>query len=250
MYPVLFQCGGFSVYSYGLILAIGVGCSLYLLLQQARRKGYNQDVILDLAFVILLSGIIGARLLYIILNIDFYLENPIEIIMLHHGGLAIFGGFLLAIISTAIYLRRKNASFLEMVDLFSPFVALAHSIGRIGCFFNGCCYGLISKFGIYFPSHNATLIPAQLISSFLLLLLFVYLRILQSKNEIPGKVFASYLMLYSLIRFCLEFIRADSLRIYFGLTIFQLFSIALFVLGLSFHFWLKLQSNKFKERSN
>jgi len=250
MHPVLFQCGNFTIYTYGFILSIGVICSLYLLLKQARRESYSQDAIFDLAFVILLSGIIGARLLYIFLNIEFYLENPKEIIMLHHGGLAIFGGFLLAIISAVIYLKIKKLSFMEMADLFSPFVALAHSIGRIGCFFNGCCYGLASKFGIFFISHETILIPAQLIASFLLLMLFIYLRILQSRNNLPGKVFASYLILYSLIRFCLEFVRGDSLRIYFGLTIFQIFSIAFFVFGLSIYSWLIFQNQKIQKRSS
>jgi len=232
MSPVLFKLGNFTIYTYGVFLAIGVICSIYLLLQESKRQGCDQNIVFDLAFVVLVSGIIGARLLYIILNIGFYFEDPKEIIMLHHGGLAIFGGFISGFICAAIYLRIKKISFLKIADLFSPFIALGHSIGRIGCFFNGCCYGKPSKFGIYFPSQKAVLIPAQIIESFLLLLLFIYLRTIQSRKHKIGRVLVSYLVLYSLIRFCVEFIRGDSEVIYFGLTIFQLFSIAFFIFGL------------------
>ena len=243
MHPVLFHYGFFKVYTYGFMFSLAVACSLYLILREAGRLGYNKDTVLDLFFVILLSGIVGARALFIFLNLDFYWGNPREIFMLHHGGLAVFGGFISAIISAIIYLKVKRAPFLRMFDLFAPFVALAHSIGRIGCFFNGCCYGLAYAWGIYSPLQNAVLIPAQLIDSFLLLMLFVFLRVLQAKNKTPGRVFAFYLILYSLTRFCVEFIRGDSPRLYLGLTIFQLFSILFFMFGLAVYFKLRPRSN-------
>lgn len=231
MYPILFEFGPITIYSYGLVLFIAVFVSLSLLVKEAVERDYKRDKILDLGITILLSGIIGSRLLYVLLNLDFYLRNPKEIFMLHHGGLAIFGGILVAVIAILVFCRFNKLHFLKIVDLIVPFVALGHSIGRIGCFLNGCCYGMPSKFGIYFPIHNEVLIPTQLISSLLLLILFVILRLKQSRPHQDGAIFVTYIILYSAIRFFVEFIRADSPRFLLGLTIFQYFCIVLFVLG-------------------
>jgi len=119
---------------------------------------------------------------------------------------------------------------------------LAHSIGRIGCFFNGCCYGRQTEFGIFFPSHQAVLIPTQIIESFLLVLLFIFLRNIQSRQHKIGIVLAYYLILYSLIRFGIEFFRGDPEPIYFGLRIFQLFCIGMFTFGVIIYFYATRKS--------
>lgn len=235
MHPVLFKFGVITVYSYGFMLFVAVAVSLSLLLREAKRKGYDTNVIMDLAMAVLFSGIIGARILYIILNLDFYLRNPKEIFMLHHGGLAILGGITAGILAAFLFCRRKKLSFLEIADLLSPYVALAHSIGRIGCFLNGCCYGLPWKSGIYFPVHEARLIPTQLIAAFLLFVLFIGLKIKQKKPHQKGAIIVSYVLYYSVIRFFMEFIRADSQRLFLGLTFFQYFCIVLFILSSSFY---------------
>ncbi|NQU18910.1 prolipoprotein diacylglyceryl transferase, partial [bacterium] len=153
----------------------------------------------------------------------------------HHGGLAILGGILVAIIAAFIFSKSRNLPFLKILDLIAPFVALGHSIGRIGCFLNGCCYGMPSKFGIYFPVHNDVLIPTQLISSFLLLILFIVLRLRQSRPHLAGEIFIGYILYYSALRFLIEFLRADSPKLFLGLTIFQYFCIVLFISGALFY---------------
>ncbi|MDD5355466.1 MAG: prolipoprotein diacylglyceryl transferase, partial [Candidatus Omnitrophica bacterium] len=197
----------------------------------AKKKGYDANVITDLVMVVLFFGILGARALYIILNLDFYIGNPREIFMLQHGGLAILGGIVAGLLAAFLFCRYKKLAFLEIIDLLAPYVVLAHSIGRIGCFLNGCCYGLPSKFGIYFPVHSARLIPTQLISSFLLFMLFIALKVKQRMPHQKGAIFVSYILYYSVIRFFMEFIRADSPRLFLGLTIFQYFCIVLFALS-------------------
>ena len=239
MFPVLVKFGPLTIYSYGVALAVAVFIALSLLLNEAKTQGYDKDSILDLGMVLVVSSIVGARLLYIALNIPFFIEHPEEIIMLHHGGLAILGGFLTGIASVYIFTRKKKLSFLKIADLLVPFIALAHTIGRIGCFFNGCCYGIPSRYGFYFPVHNAVLIPTQLISSFLLLVLYVVLRIQQRRTHSAGSIFAAYIILYSALRFLVEFIRFDSPKSFFGLTIFQLFCIVFFIAGVFFAFRLK-----------
>jgi phosphatidylglycerol:prolipoprotein diacylglycerol transferase len=151
--------------------------------------------------------------------------------MLQHGGMSWFGGLTLGGLCGLIYLKKKQLSVYKVLDLIVPFLALAQAIGRIGCLLNGCCFGKVSNFGIYFPLHQATLIPTQLYSSLLLLLIFIILRFLQERPHQPGQILFTYLLLYSLKRFFIEFFRADNPRVFGGLTLFQLISIAIFCLA-------------------
>lgn len=231
MHPVIFEFGPITIYSYGLMLFIAALVSLNLLLKEGQRTGYDKNTIFDLGIVILLSGIAGARILYILLNLSFYANNPKEIFMLQRGGLAIFGGIILSTAAGFIFVKIKKLDFLKITDLIIPYVALGQSIGRIGCFFNGCCYGMPCNFGIYFPVHGAVLIPAQLIDSFFMLILYIVLRFKQLRPHATGMILANYFMYYSVLRFFIEFIRGDSQRLFLGLTIFQYFCIFLFTLG-------------------
>jgi phosphatidylglycerol:prolipoprotein diacylglycerol transferase len=219
MYPVIFQFGFIQIYSYGLILVFAFWTFAFLLTQQALALKVANDFFWNFSLVILLSGILSARLAYIALNLRFFLDNPQEVFMLWHGGLVWYGGFLGGMLSGSIYLKRKKIPLLRAMDLIMPYVALSHSIGRIGCFLNGCCYGRF-------------FIPAQLFSSFGLLIIFVILRLLQGRPRRQGFILACYLMAVSLERFIEEFLRGDSPRDFGGLTIFQVISIAVFLSGL------------------
>lgn len=242
MFPVIFKIGPITIYSYGLMVFIAVIVSLNLLVKEARRMGYDKDTIFDLGITIIFSGIIGARLLYVLLNLDFYIENPKEIFMLHHGGLAILGGMIVAILASSIFMKLKKLPFLITLDLIVPYVALGHSIGRIGCLLNGCCYGFPCKIGFYFPVHDAILFPVQMLSSLLLLALFVFLRIKLYRPHSTGIIFTSYILYYSFVRFFIEFIRADSSKLLLNLTIFQYFCLALFIFGSILWYKIKWKS--------
>ncbi|MBL7130697.1 MAG: prolipoprotein diacylglyceryl transferase [Candidatus Omnitrophica bacterium] len=239
MHPVIFKFGPITIYSYGLMIFIAVIVCFNLLSKEAKRLGYDKDAIFDLGFVILFSGIIGARLLYVLLNLGFYLKNPKEIFMFAHGGLAIFGGIIVATIVAFVFMKFKRLPFFSTLDLIAPFVALGQSIGRIGCLLNGCCYGFPCKIGFYFPVHDAVLFPTQLLSSFLLLVLYIVLRVGQGRPHATGMIFTSYILYYSVMRFFIEFIRADSPRLFLNLTIFQYFSFVLFVFGLILSYGIK-----------
>lgn len=226
MYPVIFQFGFIQIYSYGVMLVFAFWIFVFLLTRQAPALNVRNDFFWNLSLVILLAGILSARLAYIALNLRFFLDNPQEVFMLWHGGLVWYGGFLGGLLSGIIYLKRRKMPILRTLDMMMPYVALAQSIGRIGCFLNGCCYGRL-------------FIPAQLFSSFGLLIIFVILRLLQGRphrqarlSGRQGFILACYLIAVSLERFIEEFLRGDSPRNFGGLTIFQVISIAVFLSGL------------------
>lgn len=232
MYPIICKLGPFTIYSYGLMVVLAFVASTFLLSRQAKQYGLNPDLIFNLSFIVLVSGITGARILYVILNLGHYFNNPVEILILSRGGLAWFGGLTSAIVSCAVYLKHKRLDVYRIFDLAIPYIALAQAIGRIGCFLNGCCFGRQSlRFGVYFPVHNAFLIPTQLYSSLALLAIFIVLRIREAGTHQKGEIFYLYLFLYSVWRLFIEFFRADSQALVFGLTIFQIFSSALFILS-------------------
>ncbi|MDP2938217.1 MAG: prolipoprotein diacylglyceryl transferase [Candidatus Omnitrophota bacterium] len=231
MYPEICKIGPLIIYSYGLMLAIAFLVSSTLAVFQAKKQNINPDIIFNFCFIVFVSGIIGARILYIIENINYYLKEPLEIIILARGGLSWFGGLFLGFLFGIVYLKKRKLSLYRILDLMSPFVALGQAIGRVGCLLNGCCFGRIAKFGIYFPAHNLVLIPTQIYSSLALVFIFVFLRFLQGRPHKEGEIFFAYLLFYSIKRFFIEFWRADNEIILFGLTLFQLISIVIFCLA-------------------
>jgi len=191
------------------------------------------EQIFNLLFFIFICGVIGSRVFYCLLNFSFYLAHPLEIIMLQHGGMAWFGGLIFGSSGAIWFIRKHKMDLLKVLDLIVPFVALGQAIGRIGCLLNGCCFGRASEFGLYFITLDQVLIPTQLYSSLLLLLIFIYLRFRQDRQHLPGEILCSYLFLYSLKRFFIEFLRNDSPRIFYGLTFFQILCLLVFLLSLA-----------------
>jgi len=232
MHPEICRIGPFAIYSYGLMLATAFIVSSFLASRRAESAGIPPETILNLSFVVFVFGIAGARLLYVVQNIKGYVQNPAEILMLQHGGLSLFGGLILGSIAGIIYMKRKKLSAYKALDVLAPYIALGQAIGRIGCLLNGCCYGKPAVWGIWFPAHQAVLVPTQIYSSLPLLGIFMILRVLQDRPHIvEGEIFFTYLLLYSLKRFFIEFWRGDTIAVIPGLTLFQVFSIALFLLA-------------------
>lgn len=232
MYPVICKLGPFTIYSYGLTLVAAFFISSALACSQAKRENINPDIIFNFLFVVFIAGIVGARILYVVENIGYYLEDPVEIFMLQHGGLSWFGGIIFGFPFAVAYLRKKNLSVYKIFDLIAPFAALGQAIGRIGCLLNGCCFGKAWKFGIYFAAHNSVRIPVQIYSSLLLIFIFIILRLLQERPHKAGEIFFAYLLFYSVKRFFMEFWRADNEVILLGLTLFQIISIVIFCIAM------------------
>ncbi|MDO8524904.1 MAG: prolipoprotein diacylglyceryl transferase [Candidatus Omnitrophota bacterium] len=235
MHPILVKFGPFTVYSYGVMVAVGFALAIMLLYARAAKFNIDKNKAVDLAMVILISGIIGARLLYVLLNPLFFIANPLEIIMLSKGGLVWYGGFALALVISMVYLGKTGLDFWLAADLIAPYLALAQGFGRIGCFLNGCCYG------IKFPAGSALAwtsfgsdprFPSQLISAGILFLIFAILLIWQNRRRFAGEILLGYCILYSGKRFVVEFSRGDNPKILAGLTMAQLISAGLFAAAL------------------
>lgn len=206
------------------MLALAFLVSTYLLKQQAKRENFNPDTVFNLVFLSFLAGVAGARIFFVVENWRYYLSQPLEIIMLWQGGLSWFGGLIFGSLAAGLYLRKKKLPAAKSLDLIAPFLALAQSIGRIGCFLNGCCFGTIFGF-----------LPVQIFSSFALLAIYIFLRLAQARPHKPGRIIFLYLLLYSIKRFFVEFWRLDNPAVFRNLTLFHILSIALFlfaVLGL------------------
>lgn len=222
MYPILLKLGPITIYSYGFFLALAYLTASMLAEKAAKKKGIAPQLISNLCLLCLISGVLGARIFFITLNLSFFKENPREIIMLQHGGLVWYGGLISALTTGLIYIKIKKQPLLATLDLVAPYLALAQAIGRIGCFFNGCCYGKP------WPAYQISY-PTQIISFLVMFFAFLILSAWHTRNLKSGSVFFSYLAIYSAKRFFIEFLRGDSPIIFLGLTMFQLISIGIFI---------------------
>ena len=232
MHPILFTIGPITIYSYGVMLALAVLVCTYFLSVDARRYKISQETAYDLVFWCMLWGIIGARIFYVFIEWPYFSANLLEILMLQKGGLAWQGGFLGGTLAGVWFARRKELSLRPLMDLGAPYIALGQSIGRIGCFLNGCCYGKPVAWGIYFPTHNARLYPTQLFECAGLFVIFLILKKAQSKPHQAGYVFVFYLWLAAIERFIVEFYRADHDLLWLNLSLAQFVALGVFAAGI------------------
>jgi phosphatidylglycerol:prolipoprotein diacylglycerol transferase len=217
MYPIFFKFLGLTIYTYGLFIATGFLLGLSLAIQEARREGINPEIILNLGFYLICSAIVGARLFHVLQNLRYYLDHPLEIIKIWHGGLVFYGGFFLSLIICIFYLRRHKLPLAKTCDLFAPSLAAGEFLGRIGCFFAGCCYGKEAHLPwcVTFTSlqslapRGVPLHPTQLYASFFALLTFVILIYVRRHKHFEGEITWSYFLLYSISRMVVEYFRGD-----------------------------------------
>lgn len=251
MYNDLFTIGPVTLHGYGLL--IGIGFMMALLLADYRSKKYNLDTdfVFNLAFVCIIFGMLGAKVLYLITEIKAIINNP-STILEFMDGFVVYGGIIGGILAAYLYCRFKKKHFLTYFDLLIPSVALAQGFGRIGCFLAGCCYGAetSSHFGIVFKHssyapNNVSLIPTQLISSAGDFLICLLLILFAKKKPKSGSVASAYLILYGVGRFGVEFLRGDLIRGSVGiLSTSQFISIFIVLTGLILGFFVNKKTKE------
>lgn len=271
MIPKLFQIGPIPVYSYGLMLGISFIVASYLLASEVKRKKIGENIAVNVTFIALVGGVIGAKLLYVFEEWGSYSAMPISEIfstkgILSPAGLTWYGGFILAVICIFIYLKRKNISFLKIADSAAPGMTIGYGIARVGCHLSGDGdYGVpISEFASWVPwgtdyskgvvppsiafrgtdiarkfnnsvPDNVLCHPTPIYEFILAAIMFAVIWSLRKKYDIDGKIFGLYLILTSISRIIVEFIRINP-RIMYGLSEAQIISVFLILLGLYLYF--------------
>lgn len=239
---------GFEVASYGLIIFIGIIIGGIIAIQYFSKFNNlkKDDVLFAILYAIIGVGI-GAKLLYILTNIPFLIENyqTLDVwdtlVQMFKGGFVFYGGLLGGILGVYIYAKQFKIPFKSLLLTLLPVVPLIHAIGRIGCLCAGCCYGMeYDGFGaIVFHNsllapNNVPLFPMQIVEAICNLIIFIILLCTYKKFLGTYKTLGLYLILYSIVRFVLEFFRGDLIRgIYFSLSTSQWISIILLISGMA-----------------
>lgn len=235
----LFTIGPFTVYGYGLMIAIGILAAYLVAEYRAKKQGLDENHVFNFVIWCVLCGFLGSKILYYITDIKNIIANPSMLFDLADGWV-VYGGIIGGVLAAMVYTKIKGLVFLEWFDVLIPSVALAQGFGRIGCFFAGCCYGhetdsiigVVFHDSLYAPN-GVKLLPTQLISSGLNFLHFGILLWFAGRKKGNGQVGALYLILYSIGRFFLEFYRGDMLRGNVGtLSTSQFISIFIFIVGI------------------
>lgn len=232
----LFSIGGFTIHGYGLMIALGIVLCVVLGIYRAKKASMNEEAVVDIALFGVLGGFIGAKILYVIVEFDRFLVNPLEV--LGSEGFVVYGGIIAGVLAAMIYCHYKKLVFYDYFNLVAPSIALAQGFGRIGCFLAGCCYGreTASFLGVCFPEGSfapagVKLLPTQLFSSAGDFLIVAILLIYDRKRPHSGNTGALYLLLYGVGRFLVEFLRADERGAVWLLSTSQWISIIVVVLA-------------------
>lgn len=239
MRAILFNIFGIKIYSYGLMIAIGILTAIILFTKKTKDKGYNEDKIFDMLMLTVISGIIGGKILFIITEWKYVISDPSIILKEFGYGFVIYGAIIGGSLAVIIYCKINKWNILEIGDLLIPCVAMAQGFGRIGCLLAGCCYGgeTSSPLSIIFPQGGLApagihLHPTQIYSSIFDFILAFLLLWYNRKRKGNGKTLGLYLIIYSIGRFFVEFLRNDPRGSVGSLSTSQFISIFILILGI------------------
>ncbi|MDP2211994.1 MAG: prolipoprotein diacylglyceryl transferase [Candidatus Aquicultor sp.] len=239
--PVLFQVGPITVYSYGVAIALAFLISLFIIMHESKRKGFNPDFAYDLVLFAMVGGIAGARLVYVIDHWHDFAASPTQIFAIWQGGLVFYGGLIGGALAVLGLVKMKKMSIGKVADIVAPCLAIGSAVGRLGCFSNGCCYGQATNVPWAITFNNplsaaqplgVPLHPTQLYEAGYNILILGVLWFSRKKVKSDGLLFWLYIALYGLFRFIVEFFRANP-DVIFGLSASQLFSVFMLVAGLT-----------------
>ncbi|MGE4555147.1 MAG: prolipoprotein diacylglyceryl transferase [Candidatus Paceibacterota bacterium] len=221
MYPILFKVGDFSVESYWVFMILGIIIGGVVTYWQAKRKNLNSHKAIYLIIITVISGFIGSRLSYVLLNFNSYQKDLLKIFKFWKGGFSWQGAFILGFLTLLWFLKNDKENLGKWLDSMIFGMLLGHSIGRIGCFLHGCCYGIATNvpWAIQFPNLGDNLLrhPTQLYESLSYLLIFLLFCFYSQKIKLKnGSLFFIGTTLHSLARFIIEYFRYNEDFIYQG----------------------------------
>ena len=232
MDPVAFTVLGRPIYWYGVMVAAAFLAAVANWSRLARREGRPDGYGSELGFWMMLSGLLGARVAYVLANLGDFLPNPVEMLRIDKGGLIFYGGFIGAALALIVLARLQREPLLRLSDFTVTGLPLGHAIGRVGCFLNGCCYGSESHLPWCINLDGVCRHPTQLYESAFNLLLYGLLLFVFARRRKDGQILALYLLVYPAGRFLLELLRGDPRLHWHGFDVAQELSLALFAAGL------------------
>ena len=240
MHPRLLELGPVTVYTYGVLLAAAYLAGLQMATARARSRGLEASRVMDLGIIIIIAAIVGAKLLLVAVDFNYYRGHPAEIFSLARSGGVFYGGLIAAVLAAFWYLRQHKMPVWVTCDVFAPGIALGHAIGRVGCLFAGCCFGRPTTlpWGIVFSDPFAAsyvgtplgvhLHPTQLYEAGAeLAILALLLAVERRGRPFAGRTFWFYTLLYGVSRFVIEYFRGDERGMLLGLSTSQFISVVL-----------------------
>lgn len=239
MKPILFKLFGLPIYGYGTMIALGIIAAVLLVSYRAKKQGYDEDSILNMSIIAIICGILGGKLLYIIVDIKIYIDDPKQLLDVG-SGFVILGAIIAGGLAVYFYARKKKWDVLKVMDMAIPSIPLAQGFGRIGCFLAGCCYGAPVKnpsWGVVFKNSDfapkdCAVYPTQIYSSIFDFCLAFFLLYYSRKERKKGRIFSLYVIIYSIGRFFIEFVRDDPRGTIGLLSTSQFISIFTLILGI------------------
>jgi phosphatidylglycerol---prolipoprotein diacylglyceryl transferase len=216
VYPILFQCWGFTLPSFGVMLALAFMAGFFWTLRRAAQKQESPDLLMEVYCWVIVAALVGARLCYLLFFPQLFLSDPLGILF-NKGGLVWYGGMIGVMLMLLVYATTRKLNFWKLADIITPAAALGLAIGRIGCLLAGCCYGVgcTLPWAVHYPAAHITaglpVHPVQLYETLSLLLLTVWLWATDRKAPYFGRTTCQFFVGYGLIRFALEYVRGDRL---------------------------------------
>lgn len=235
---VLFELFGIQIKGYGLMIAIGIIVAASIFINKGKKRGYDEDSLINLIIFTVIGGILGGKVLFILTELKDIINDPS--ILLNFGyGFVIYGAIGGGALTMYLYCKRKKWNIIEMFDIVVPGLAIAQGFGRIGCFLAGCCYGAKTDLpiGVVFPEGSLApsgihIHPTQIYSSIFDFALGFLLLYYGRKQKTNGKVMGMYLIVYSIGRFLVEYLRDDPRGSIGFLSTSQFIAIFTLVLGI------------------
>jgi len=245
MHPILFEIAGFPVFTYGVLLAAAYLLGLQFAIVRGRQRGLDPNRTMDLGIWIIISALVGAKLLLLVVEWDTFTRDWRELLTLARSGGVFYGGLIAAVAVALWYLRRHHMPMWTVTDAFAPGIALGHVIGRLGCLFAGCCFGRQTDvpWAITFRNEyaaqnvgtplNVPLHPTQLYEAGAELLILAILLATERKGRpFPGRTFWGYMFMYGISRFVIEFYRGDARGLVGALSTSQFVSVLIIPISL------------------
>jgi len=254
MFPDLFSIGPFTLHTYGVFVAAGFFVGVMVAVKIGKAEGINSRQVTDFCFFLLIGAVAGSRIMYVLVDPGYFLRRPLEIFKIWQGGLVFSGGLVAVLIVALWYAGRHRLSVWKLGDTCAPAAAIGQTIGRIGCFMAGCCYGKPTDlpWAVVFTDPqslaplNVPLHPTQLYHALGALVIFVILMLLHSRKQFDGQLLLWFLILHSAARLTVERFRGDNRGVVPGtdMSVTQLLTVIVLVGSIIVLFVVKSRRRK------